>query len=201
LTNIPNSALSNSTIIINGNPISLGGTVNITTPNTILSQKGGLIVGTGGGSVTQFTVGPDGTIPIADSTQSTNLNWAGPINAAAKNFIINGDFTQWSRGTTFTSWAGYSADRWFTIYNENISRQSFSSVPEIPGGTYYLRWVAPTASYHGLEQRIENGALLLSGKTISLSFWAKSNTSNSFTLNFNTNLDDVNIDIKLNVYF
>jgi len=85
LTNIPNSALSNSTIIINGNPISLGGTVNITTPNTYLANKGGLIVGTGGGSVTQVTPGVDGTIFTASSSQTSGTTWSNTIN-------LNGTF-------------------------------------------------------------------------------------------------------------
>jgi len=85
LTNIPNSALSNSNIIINGTPISLGGTVNITTPNTILSQKGGLIVGTGAGSVAQVTPGANGTIFTASSSQSSGTIWSNTIN-------LNGTF-------------------------------------------------------------------------------------------------------------
>jgi len=112
------------------------------------------------------------------------------LNAAGKNFIINGNFDIWQRGTSFSNATNYSADRWFHIYTENISRQSFSSIPEIAGSIYYLRWTPGGATYHGMQQKIENGAVYLSGKTVTVSFWARSNTFNSFNLYVHSNLEN-----------
>jgi hypothetical protein len=119
------------------------------------------------------------------------------FDAAGKNLIINGAFDFWQRGTSF-SLASFNADRWYHIYNENISRQSFSSIPEIPGGIYFLRWVANQASYHGMQQKIENGAILMSGQQVTLSFWARSNTSTSFNLYVHSNLENDQQEVGVN---
>ena len=176
LTNIPNSALSNSSIIINGNPISLGGTVNITTPNTILSQKGGIIVGTGGGSVTQLTVGADGTTPIADSTQATNISWAGPINISGKNYLFNGNMESDQRNngavvTATTSAPAYLVDRWYLNYVQvaNITAQRVAGTNT---GTQYAQRITGATGNANLNwaQRIDAiNAYSLAGKTVTIS--------------------------------
>jgi hypothetical protein len=176
LTNIPNSALSNSNIIINGNPISLGGTVNITTPNNILANKGGLIVGTGGGSVTQLTVGADGTIPIADSTQTTGINWSGPHNLAGKNLILNGGFDSWSLGTTFTTDLSYTADRWYArIVGAQSITQETSDLPST-NTRYGLKWntTASSSGFCQIHYPLDSATIInLRGKSLTFSFYAK----------------------------
>jgi hypothetical protein len=112
------------------------------------------------------------------------------FDAAGKNLIINGAFDFWQRGTSFNNATAFSADRWFHIYTENISRQVFSSTPEIPGGVYFLRWIANQTSYHAIQQKIENGAIIMSGQQVSISFWARSNTSTSFNLYVHSNLEN-----------
>jgi hypothetical protein len=86
-SNIPNSALTNSSIIINGQPISLGGTVNITTPNTILSQKGDLIVASSLGTATNLPVGADGTTLVANSASATGVAWRGFVGVLVQNSV------------------------------------------------------------------------------------------------------------------
>jgi hypothetical protein len=79
-----------------------------------------------------------------------------------------------------------TADRWFQFGNDTLTRQSFTATaPEVPNGLYYLRYQATqTGAYHYIETRIENGHNDLSGKTVTISFWGKSNTgsNNSFSI-------------------
>lgn len=42
----------------------------------VVTGKGNLIVGTGNGTVTNQPVGPDGTMPVADSLQASGIRWA-----------------------------------------------------------------------------------------------------------------------------
>lgn len=103
-----------------------------------------------------------------------------------KNYIINGNFDIWQRGTTSTSITGYGcADRWFTSYAGSTfiaSQQQFTVgqtlVPNEPEN--YLRIivssVAGTNNYVNLQQRIEN-VRSLAGKTATLSFWAKADAN------------------------
>jgi hypothetical protein len=187
-SNIPNSGLTNSSIIINGTAISLGGTVNITTPNTILSQKGGLIVGTGGGSVSQLTVGADGTSAISDSSQTTNIAWAGPTNITGKNFVLNGNFESWqARGsiasTPIYMFAGQytGSDRWSPqqYQNAKVSKVSITTGSG-PSSRYALRSQSSTVSEASggtrmsVAQRIDSYiAQNLRGKTVTLSYWVR----------------------------
>ena len=182
-SNIPNSGLTNSSIIINGNPISLGGTVTITTPNTILSQKGGLIVGTGGGSVAQLTVGADGTSPIADSSQTTNISWAGPINISGKNYLFNGNMESDQRNNGALVTAGTTGftqilDRWFLSYvsTANITAQRVAGTNT--GTQYAQRLNGATGNTNiNWSQRIDAiNAYNLAGKnvTISMKLYASS---------------------------
>ena len=107
------------------------------------------------------------------------------FNVTGKNLIINGGFDIWQRGVSFST-ALYTADRWFQYGNDTITRQSFTAAsPEIPNGLYYLRYQATqNGAYHYIQQNIENGHNDLSGRTITISFWARSNTgsNNSFSV-------------------
>ena len=191
LTNIPNSALSNSTIIINGNPISLGGTVNITTPNNILANKGGLIVGTGGGSVAQLTIGADGTYPIADSSQTTNISWAGPINTTGKNYVLNSNFESWQTRTSSPStpvflYAGQylSADRWSPQQYQQGKYSRVSVTSAGPSSRYAIRSQSSTVSEASggtrmsVSQRLDSYIVQnLRNKPVTLSYWVRFSNS------------------------
>jgi hypothetical protein len=136
-------------------------------------------------TVVAGSAGFDGVLVSTGSGSNNSASgvpaWAG-YDVAGKNKIINGAFDFWQRGTSFTT-AAYTADRWSTFANDSISRQSFSAVPEVPNAQYFYRYT-PTqvGGYHAMQQIIENGALLLSGSPVTVSFWARSNTGNSFGL-------------------
>lgn len=107
----------------------------------------------------------------------------------SRNYVINGNFDIWQRGASFSG-AGFTADRWFNHANDNVSRQNFTlASPEIPSAKHFLRF-SPNqiGGYHTIQYNIENGGELLSGKTVTLSFWARSNTSNSYVISVFTAL-------------
>lgn len=153
-----------------------------------------LIFNTNNTEVARFT--STGLLGVNNSNPSAQLDVGGSINStnfymAGKNFLLNGAFDYWQRGVAFSG-SGYTADRWFQYGNDSITRQSFTAAsPEIPNGVYYLRYQATQAgAYHYIQQNIENGHNDLSGKTVTISFWARSNTGSSGTLSILTALNN-----------
>lgn len=108
----------------------------------------------------------------------------------AKNFVINGDFSQWNYATSHTT-SGYgSADRWRsanTGTTKVFSQQSFAlgqtDVTNNP--KFYARTVVTTSAGAGnfclTEQRIED-VTKLSGETVTLQFWAKAGSAKNVSV-------------------
>ena len=131
-----------------------------------------------------------------DVLSATNMNdLSGTVNllesaqyAAGKNKIINGDFSIWQRGTSFSSVANgtYTADRWragTTGDVVNITRQSFTANDIVALGygdaQYFLRMqVVSSDGDARVEQRIED-VRTFANQSITVSYWAKASTSTS----------------------
>lgn len=110
------------------------------------------------------------------------------LDRLEKNYLINGAFDFWQRGTTrsapiFGGYA-YTADRWALsggngFISAALVRQTFVlGQTDVPGNpTYYGRIFGlgspGTDAY--LEQRVE-GVRLLAGKTMTFSCWVKRDT-------------------------
>jgi hypothetical protein len=109
-----------------------------------------------------------------------------------RNKIINGNFDIWQRGTSQTS-SGYgSVDRWSCSHSgstKTASRQAFTlGQTDVPGNPkYFMRHVvtsvAGASNYVQLIQRIEDVSTL-AGKTATLSFWAKADSSKNIAVEF-----------------
>lgn len=111
------------------------------------------------------------------------------------NYIINGAFDIWQRGTSFTGTNTYVADRWShytdgTGGTRSISQQTFA-VGETPvsttGSQYFLRY-SQTASPTGqtiieFTQPIED-VRTLAGQTVTFSFWVKSDAQRNISVFF-----------------
>jgi hypothetical protein len=117
-----------------------------------------------------------------------------------KNAIINGDFNFWQRGTSFTSITAntYNADRWKYAKNSsavhNISRST--DVPTIAQAGRIFSYSALIAcqtisssvganDYVVYQQAIEGYNFLpIAQKTLTLSFWVKSNKIGTYCVCF-----------------
>jgi hypothetical protein len=163
-----------------------------TTANSPLTAKGDLF----GYSTTQarVAVGNDGETLVADSSTSTGLRYQANF-AAGKNKIINGDMGIWQRGTSFSNPASstYTADRVLQTFDGTGATRTISQQTFTPG-------TAPVAGYEGqffyryaftavgtsntfctfYINRIED-VRTFAGQTVTFSFWAKNDTSKSFT--------------------
>jgi hypothetical protein len=149
--------------------------------NTLADAKGDLVVGTADNVISKIAAGSNGQSLVADSTTTSGLRWQ-DNHIAGKNKIINGDFSIWQRGTSFTPSAGvatYTADRWRSVVNSGttISRQAFTpGTAPVAGyeGQFYLN-ATITGNNQNYEhvQYIEN-ARTFAGQTVTLSFWARS---------------------------
>ena len=150
-----------------------------------------------------FTATDGNTIVLTNGTSANdNVEVFGIQTTAVntlrnKNLIINGNFDIWQRGTSLTSGTGsrYLADRWAgdslnTTYT--LAQQSFALgqtlVPNNP--SYFCRIdvssVAGAASYCVINQRVEQ-VNLFSGKTLTLSFWAKADASRNISTEIHQN--------------
>jgi hypothetical protein len=127
-----------------------------------------------------------------DTAKSQQSN-SGPVPAyvAGKNKFINGDFSIWQRGTSFTNPGDntYNCDRYRANGNGTgvtkiISRQAFTiGTAPVSGyeAQYFYRFaqtVAGTgATYNnGIQQPIED-VRTFAGQTVTWSFWAKADST------------------------
>jgi hypothetical protein len=155
-------------------------TTNAVVP-TALTTKGDIFAATGNAAYTRFAAGNNGESLYADSTTSTGLRWQGNFNAG-KNKIINGDFSIWQRGTTFTfnSAGGYTADRFNMSSGTGgvavISRQTFTpGQTDVPGNPKYYMQIQHTTdggTPANLDTRIED-VNTFSGQNATFSFYGK----------------------------
>jgi hypothetical protein len=135
-------------------------------------------------------------------TADTQDNLGGAVApfVAGKNKIINGDFNIWQRDTTFSppGAGSYTADRWRTFYvtavptTYVVSRQTFTPGSEPVSGynaPYFWRGVLTTvgaATEVGVQQRIEDVGTF-ANTTVTISFYAKSDSNRTQTVNFQQN--------------
>jgi hypothetical protein len=121
---------------------------------------------------------------VWDGTQWTVL---API-AGGRNAIINGAMKVWQRGTSFTSFNAYAADRWYITGSSN-----FTFSRQVPGSTlpqfaYCSRMQRNSGSTDvtsaQLGYTLETAdSLRFVGKTITVSFWARAGANYSGTSN------------------
>jgi hypothetical protein len=145
-----------------------------------VDAKGDLLVGTADNTVDNLSPGTNGQVLTANSATTTGLQWTTP--AFTGNFVINGAFDIWQRGTSFnaTSTSFYSADRWENFRagfaaGMDISRQAGSQ----DAGTQYAARVqrasgnASTATMFFAQGLETINSIPFAGKTVTLSFYAR----------------------------
>jgi hypothetical protein len=122
---------------------------------------------------TDGTLAGQDFVPLSGGTMTGNLNTPS-INAggiAGQNYVINGGFDIWQRGTSFVSPSAlYTTDRWTNDASAmTLSRQS-SGAPA--GSLYYFRTTSTGSSaytdfYHFFET---SNISILWGKTVTYSY-------------------------------
>lgn len=119
-----------------------------------------------------------------DGTASVNTGQL----AGRRNIVTNGDFFIWERGASFSTPASntYNADRWRIQFDGTgataaITRQAVTDATLLNAGALYSYRYAKTVAGSGgtyleIQHRAENVATL-SGQKVSLSLYAKADTS------------------------
>jgi hypothetical protein len=121
------------------------------------------------------------TAQVSDT--GSGLELVGPAYGV-KNKLMNGGFAVWQRGTSIAASAGgvFTADRWQattgTSATVTVSQQALTAGERTTDSTHYLRLARTVTGSTAatLFQRIED-VQTLSGKTATLSFYAKCSAS------------------------
>jgi hypothetical protein len=165
------------------------GTVTITNSMaTEITAKGDLIVGTGSATFDNLTAGNNGETLVADSSTSTGLRYT-PGNPIS-NPIINSCFDIWQRGTTATIGTNtYAADRWICFRGGyaagmTVSRQSVNDSTNLPNIQFCSRVQRDSGntSTQGTNMQYWQetaNSVILAGKTVTLSFYARAGANYS----------------------
>lgn len=148
-------------------------------------------------------VGTQGALDVAGDTYTSGSFYENGTPISLKyqpnqNYILNGGFEIWQRGTSFAMSAVvadvWCADRWVCYRSSvgsgmvsTISQQAFTLGAAPTAGyeaKYFLRWDVTTAGTGftalRVEQRIED-ARTLAGRQVTVSFWAKSARSTTLS--------------------
>ena len=177
-------------------PIGVGAHTHDQIPASIVDAKGDLIVGTAADTVQRRSVGADGSYLVADSTQTTGLNWAGPSNIAGKNAIINGGFDIWQRGTSFTPTSSpwiYTTDRWAGVTSTGTATYAQETTVVPSGSRYSMKITAGATQIPYLAQEIETmNVLPFAGQTVTVSAKVAASASipMSMVVQYSTNVDE-----------
>jgi hypothetical protein len=126
---------------------------------------------------------------LADTNQlqvaTGTAAWADVSFGQSENFVINGGFDIWQRGTSFTSTLGAvranTADRWNAnapVSGNTVSRQPTSDTTNLPDITYCLRFSrnsgnTDTTTRYLVHMLESSQGSLLTGKQVTLSFYAR----------------------------
>ena len=159
-------------------------------PTTGTFAVGDFIVDQSGAMYVCTVAGTPGTWGIVGTPPTAQI--------AGKNKIINGDFSVWQRGTTFTIGAsGYDSDRWqyavaSAVPTGTITQQTFTpGTAPVSGyeGTYYKQYLVTANNGCTLLQafmKMED-VRLFANQTVTLSFWAKADGVSSGTATLGQN--------------
>ena len=157
--------------------------VNLAADQTPLTTKGDLF--TFSTVDARLAVGNNGETLVADSSTSTGLRYQAS-QAAGRNYLINGGFDIWQRGTSVAapSNLSYTTDRWFAYSVSSMAQKIVSRQTGFSGSNYCMRVARNSAQSEvgviGIGTIIESANVYaLQGKTVTLSFDARAGANYS----------------------
>jgi hypothetical protein len=113
----------------------------------------------------------------AYNTATTQQNSGGAVVpfAAGKNFLINGGFDFWQRGTSSAGNNVYLADRWWDVAAGTTTHSQDTDVPSGVPVQYSIKWVTSASSSYGQwYQAVEQAVVkTLRGKQVTYSAYVK----------------------------
>jgi hypothetical protein len=131
----------------------------------------------------------------SSTSMATDAEVTSAISAqfvAGKNKIINGDFSTWLNGTTFSNpgLGGFIADKWNVWNDGSGATRTYTQQTFTPGtapvagyeGKYFVRLnqsVAGTGGTYNEYVYNSYNVRLLAGQTSTISFWAKSSSTST----------------------
>ncbi len=150
--------------------------------NTIVDAKGDLVAASGADTPARLAVGNNGESLVADSSTSTGLRYQGHIEAG-KNFLINGGFDIWQRGTSSTASNYGTADRWYGLIESGSGTWAQETTVVPTGATYSLKFTASATSSVYPIQAIESiNATRLAGQRVTFSGLVAASTSTAMSM-------------------
>lgn len=166
------------------------GQLSAPTPDATTTQKGKvMLAGDLAGTAALPTVVPATTSVAGKIQLAGDLGGAGATPAVVapgvfENMLMNGGMDVWQRNTTFTTFTDdtYGMDRW-NLLSSTTARWTVSRSTDVPSAgvsAHSAKCVlaSSTNTQFGMVQILEQkDALKLFGKTVSLSFWAKTSAA------------------------
>ena len=171
---VPTFRALTATDISSGTLVPLRGGTGVSNANTSTITLGGALTLSGAYNTT-LTVTADTSVTLP--TSGTLFSSTAPMS---DNFLINGGFDFWQRGTTKSTAGAYSADRWIHSWNAGTGTASRSTDVPVTTLPYSLSLASTSGTNPQIQQRIESvNALPLVGQTVTFSIWAKSTVATS----------------------
>jgi len=162
--------------VVSSNTVYLIASLNSSLPSGFTQARAVGGFSTNASSQIDQVASTPGDLSVAGSLSTLG----GMSSPSIQNYIINGNFDFWQRKTTGTT--GYIADRFDVKAADSAGRST--DVPSNGLSLYSLQVTKATAGFGYFHHRIESqNTRQLAGKTVTLSFWAKSlsGTSNLYS--------------------
>jgi hypothetical protein len=124
-------------------------------------------------------------------TQNRVVSTLGDSSIGGKNRIANGDFSLWSRGTSFTA-SGWSADEFLNTTDSTytVSRQSFTPGTAPVAGyesQYFLRIAKASGGTYAENSQYIDSVRTFAGQTVTFSFWLKTSVATTIRVRMSQN--------------
>jgi hypothetical protein len=170
---VKNGALAIRTL---GNAIDT--TMATMTPKSTYTAKGSIAAATGASTPANLSVGNNGETLVADSSTSTGLRYQA---APSINYVINGGFDIWQRGTSIaaTASATYCTDRFQLlraggVLGATVTRQASGNTSFEYASRVQRDSANTSTAVVYLGNSMESSQTIpLAGQTVVFSFWAR----------------------------